>query len=425
VEEDVSDIHLPVLLGGAPIRTKPWEAYPKLMGAETTYVQQVLATDQWFGGSYTKQFEQALADYLGIQHAVAVNTGGMALQIALRVLGLKPGDEVLMQVDTCAADAFAVFNAGLVPIFADSDSERFTLNWDSAEKTVGPRTKAIIPVHIWGRPEDMDKTRDFAERHNLIILDDSCLALGAEWKNKRTGTFGSAGIFSFGSLKPFQAGGGAAIVTDDGDLARELRVSRNWGETQVEYGVRDQRELAWNGRVPEVVCAILLGQMEGYQEHLRTLQENAIRLEEMIKDLPGIRLMEKDDRITSQAHTQFLFKVDERELGMSRTVFARALEAEGLPLVWHGAFEPMTTLSFFCKGNWRTWATGYPELHRLEENYNRSYPGSEWGFGHVGMSIGRNVICSGSEALRDTADILERICVNAVRLTEEKPDTIS
>lgn len=359
-----------------------------------------------------------MAEYLGIQHAVTVNTGGMALQIALRALGLKPGDEVLMQVDTCAADAFAVFNAGLVPIFADSDPEKFSLDWESAEATVSERTKAIIPVHIWGRPEDLDKTRDFAMRHNLFILDDSCLALGAEWRSKRTGTFGSAGVFSFGSLKPFQAGGGAAIVTEDGDLARELRVSRSWGEMQVEYGFRDQRELAWNGRVPEVVSAILLGQMEGYQEHLSTLQENASRLEGLIKDFPGIRLLAKDDRITSQAHTQFRFNVGEKDLGMSRAIFARALEAESIPLVWHGAFEPMTTLSFFRKGNWRTWAAGYPDLNRLEENYSRPYPGSEWGFNHVGMSIGRNVLCSGLEALRDTANIIERICVNLQRIAE-------
>ena len=414
----MANTNLPVLLGGIPIRTKPWEPYPKIMGAELSYVQKLLETDQWFGGSFTKRFERVLAEYLGIQHAVTVNTGGMALQIALRTLGLRPGDEVLMQVDTCAADAFAVFNAGLVPIFADSNPEKFTLDWDSAEETVSARTKAIIPVHIWGRPEDLDRTREFAIRHNLIILDDSCLALGAEWRSKRTGTFGSAGVFSFGSLKPFQAGGGAALVTDDGDLARELRVSRSWGEMQVEYGIRDQRELAWNGRVPEVVSAILIGQMEGYQEHLSRLQENASRLEEMIQDFPGIRLLAKDDRITSQAHTQFRFNVDEKDLGMSRAIFARALEVEALPLVWHGAFEPMTSLSFFRKGNWRTWAAGYPDLNRLEENYTRSYPGSEWGFNHVGMSIGRNVLCSGLGGLRDTADILERICVNASRFSE-------
>ncbi len=306
---------LPVILGGNPIRTKPWGSYPKIMGNELDYVQQVLTSDQWFNGAVTRRFEQALADYLQVPHAVAVNTGGMALQIALRCLGLRPGDEVLMQIDTCAADAFAVFNAGLVPIFADSDPKSYSLDWKSAEETVGEKTRAIIPVHIWGRPEEMDKVQEFAQRHHLLVLDDACLAMGAEWRGRRTGTFGEAGVFSFGSLKPFQAGGGAAIVTGDADLARELRVSRSWGEMQEEYGIRDQRELAWNGRIPEVVSAVLCAQLEGYPAHLELLQDNAALLESLIAGFPGIRLLEKDDRITAQAYTQFRFNLDEAELG--------------------------------------------------------------------------------------------------------------
>jgi len=408
---------LPVILGGKLIRTKPWGSYPKIMGNELGYVQQVLTSDQWFNGSVTRRFEQALADYLKVPHAVAVNTGGIALQIALRCLGLRPGDEVLMQIDTCAADAFAVFHAGLVPIFADSDPKSYSLDWKSAEETVGVRTRAIIPVHIWGRPEEMDKVLEFAQRHHLLVLDDACLAMGAEWRSRRTGTFGEAGVFSFGSLKPFQAGGGAAIVTGDADLARELRVSRSWGEMQEEYGIRDQRELAWNGRIPEIVSAVLCAQLEGYNAHLALLQENAALLESMIADFPGIRLLDKDDRITAQAYTQFRFNLDEAELVSTRNAFAQALQAEGLPLVWHGAFEPITTLSFFRESRWRTWADGYPDPARLVENYNRSYPGSEFGFEHVGMSIGRNVLLCGREGLQDAAQIIERICLNAARLS--------
>jgi perosamine synthetase len=412
----MSLMDLPVMLNGKPIRTKAWELFPKIMGGELQRVKTVLESDQWFNGNTTKLFEKALAEYLGIQEAVAVNTGGMAIQIALRTLGISPGDEVLMQVDTCTADAFAVFNAGAVPVFADSDPETFMLDWNSVEDTIGPRTKAIIPVHIWGRPANLDQVQEITRRHDLLVLDDACLACGAEWRDKRVGTFGHAGVFSFGCLKPFQAGGGGAIVTDDVVLAREMRVSRSWGEMQHEYGIRDQKELAWNGRIPEIVCAVLLEQLKGYPKYLTTLQENAALLEERINDLPGIRIFEKDERITAQAHTQFLFKVDESELGMSREVFARALEAEGLPLVWHAAFEPMTTLSFFKEYRWRKWVGDPTQTDRLTENYHRPYPGSELGYQHIGMSIGRNVLCSGSQGIKDTVDIIERICTNADRL---------
>ncbi len=189
---------------------------------------------------------------------------------------------------------------------------------------------------------------------------------------------------------------------------------------QEEYGIRDQRELAWNGRIPEVVSAVLCAQLEGYPAHLALLQDNAALLESMIAAFPGIRLLEKDDRITAQAYTQFRFNLDEAELGSTRNAFAQALQAEGLPLVWHGAFEPITTLSFFRENRWRTWAAGYPDPDRLVENYSRSYPGSEIGFEHVGMSIGRNVLLCGREGLQDAAQIIERICTNAALLSGSK-----
>jgi dTDP-4-amino-4,6-dideoxygalactose transaminase len=412
----MSGISLPVLLGGKPIRAEPYEPFPRTFGDELDEVRAVLAGHDWLSGPVTERFEAAFAEYIGVRYAVAVNTGGMALQIALRCMGIEPGDEVLVQVDTCVADAFAIVNAGAVPIFADSDPETFMLDWSSVEETIGPCTKAIVPVHMWGRPEDMDAVADIANRHRLLVLDDACLAIGAEWRGRKVGTLGQAGVFSFGCLKPFQAGGGGAIVTDDDSLAREMRASRSWGETTDEFGIRDQRELAWNGRISDVLSAVLLAQLRGYPTHLATLQENAVKLERMIEPLPGIRLMPRDRRITAQAHTQFLFKIDEDALGVSLETFAQALQAEEIPMVWHGAFEPMTTLSFFRGGRWRTWAAGHSDHERLADNYTRPYPGAECGYYHVGVSIGRNVLFSGARAVEDTARMIERICLNAPRL---------
>jgi len=404
---------IPALLGGKRIRTQPFEPFPRILGNELEEVQKALLSDNWLNGSVTQRFEELFAAYVGARHAVAVNTGGMALQTAFRAIGLEPGDEVLVQVDTCVADAFSIFNAGCVPVLADSNPETFMLDWDSVEGTVGPRTKAIVPVHMWGRPEDMDAVAEVARKHNLIVIDDACLACGAEWRGKKAGTLGRAGVYSFGSMKPFQAGGGGAIVTDDDDLAKKLRGSRAWGDTVDELGVSDQTELAWNGRISEMMSAVLLGQLAGYSAHLKTLQDGASRLESLLRDLPGIRLMDADPRITAQAHTQFLFKIDEATLGLSQDTLAAALEAEGIPTVWHGAFQPMTSLSFFETGRWRTWAIGHTNHKRLAHNYERPYPGAERSFHHVGMSIGRNVLCSGDDAIEHTAAVFARICANA------------
>jgi dTDP-4-amino-4,6-dideoxygalactose transaminase len=128
----------PVLLGGKAIRTKSYQQYPRIMGNELQEVGKVLSGDNWLNANVTKRFEEALAEYVGSRFAVAVNTGGIALMTALRAMGIEPGDEVLMKMDTCVADAFAVFNVGGVPVFADSNPLDFSLDWDSVEKAIGP-----------------------------------------------------------------------------------------------------------------------------------------------------------------------------------------------------------------------------------------------------------------------------------------------
>ncbi|MBX7257070.1 MAG: DegT/DnrJ/EryC1/StrS family aminotransferase [Candidatus Hydrogenedentes bacterium] len=407
---------LPALLSGTPIITQPFVPFPRTLGNELDEVAGVLSSDNWLHASATQRFEKQFAGYIGARHAVAVNTGGMALQMAIRALGIGPGDEVLMQVDACIADAFAVFNAGAVPIFADSDPETFMLNLDSAEATVGPRTKAIIAIHMWGRPENMDAVAEFARKHSLILIDDACLACGAEWRGKKVGTLGQVGIFSFGSMKPLQAGGGGAIVTNDDGLANALRASRAWGDAVDITGISDQTELAWNGRISDILSAVLLGQLAGYPAHLKTLQDGASKLEHLISGIPGIRIMDHDARITAQAHTQFLFKIDEQIVGFSQNTLATALEAEGIPTVWHSAFQPVTTLSFFESERWRTWAVGHTNPKRLAHNYSRPYPGADRSFYHTGMSIGRTVLCSGDEAIHQTAAAIKRICANSEAL---------
>lgn len=409
----MSPVDRPALLGGTPIRSMPFAPYPRAFGGELDEVGQVLAGDRWLGGDVTRRFERELAGYLGGGHTVAVNTGGMALQLAFRALGIEPGDEILVRIDTCVADAFAAFNAGAVPVFADVDPQTFRLDFASAEETVGPRTRALVAVHMWGRPEDMDAAQAFAARYNLLLIDDACLALGAEWRGRKAGTFGHAGVFSFGWLKPFQAGGGGAIATAEEPLARELRALRAWGDLEEEFGARDQKELAWNGRLSDILAAVLSAQLKGYPAYLAELQRNAQALEYLLEGLPGIRPLPRDARVTAEAHTQFPLQVDESALGCSLDTLAAALEAEGVPGVWHAAFEPLTALTFFTSGRWRTWAVGHPDHARLERNYARPYPGAERLYRHAGIGLGRNVLASGEEGVRDTAAILARICAHA------------
>lgn len=206
-------------------------SYPRIMGNEVKAVKKVLETPYWNmssgRGLVHEGLEEEFAKYVGCKYAVAVNTGGMAIQMVLRALGIKPGDEVIHQIDTCVADPFAVINAGAIPIFADIDKSTFMLSGESVESLISDKTKAIKPVHIWGNPENMDMILKIAREYNLHVIEDCCLALGAKYKGKMVGSIGDAGVFSFGCLKPVQAGEGGMITTNSESLAKELRTIRS------------------------------------------------------------------------------------------------------------------------------------------------------------------------------------------------------
>lgn len=407
---------MPVLLGGTPLRIAPFSRWPVATGDELRELASVLGQEVWLDGATTLAFEHELARYLGASHVIAVNSGGMALQMAIRGLGLVPGDEVIVPVDTCVADAFAVFNAGAVPLFADTDPETLTLDWASVEETLGPRTRAVIVVHPWGRPADMDRAREVAERHGLLLIDDACQALGAEWRGRKAGTLGDVGIHSFGWMKPLQGGGGGAIVTADASTAHAMVALRAWGDRETAYGETDYRDLAWNGRLSEFVAAVLHSQLRTYPSRLLEIQANAARLERRLEALPGFSVLPADSRMTSQGYAKLLLKANLGAFGISLDTLAIALNAEGVPEVWHAAFHPLTELSFFAEGRWRVWAQAHPDPERLARNYARPYPGADCIYREVGLSIGRRALLSESAA-DDVAAMAERVWRHRSALT--------
>lgn len=412
------------LFGGKPAFTATLDTYPRPFGDELLELRKVLESRRWnvgYGAGAAQELEEKVAQYLGVRYAVAVNTGGMTLQMSLRVLGVEPGDEVLFQVDTCSADANAAMNARATPIFVDSDLETFMLNKMSLESWVSPRSKILIPIHMWGRPENMDMIEDVARKYNLIILEDACLAFGAEWKGVKVGRFGKVGCFSFGCLKSLQAGEGGMIVTDDENLWKELRMLRPWGDMSDTYGVRDQRELAWNGRPSQFVCAVALAQFRSFPEHLERLNQGAAHLRKLLDGIPGIVNMPEDKRITKEAFTQFVFKMDEDLAGCSRDAFDAALKAEGLPGVWHGAFEPINTLTLWKGNRWKTWINHHEDLNFVARNYTHIFKNALHNFNHSGVSISRDVLTAAPEVRVQAAETIRKVCEYARELRSWKP----
>ena len=382
--------------------------HPRPMANEIGAVTSVLRGSRWnmaYGkGLVHERLEAEFSEYVGTAHAIAVNTGGMALQMSMRALGLKPGDEVIHQVDTCAATAQAVMAAGCTPLFADISERTMMLDARSVEDTVGTRTRALVATHMWGNPEDMTAVAKVAERHDLHVIEDTCLSLGASIDGRMVGSFGRVGVFSFGCIKPIQGGEGGMIVTSDEALARELRAMRHWGDRTIEYGVRDTLQPAWNGRMSEIVAAVVAEQLKGYPAHLATLHAAVAEFQAFLMRIEGLGLVLGNAASAREcAFTQVVLRIDEAALGWTKSAFMEALAARGVP-VWHANFEPINSLTLFRESAWEDWLPK-ADLERTRANYRAPYSAAQRVFDSSGLGLGKMNFLSRQNLRHLTAQI--------------------
>jgi dTDP-4-amino-4,6-dideoxygalactose transaminase len=217
-------------------------------------IDRVLESSHFVLGPEVKAFEEEFAAYCQTDHSVGVNTGTSALHLAMLAAGIGPGDEVITIPFTFVATAAAVAYAGATPVFVDIDPVSYTMDPSKIEAAITPRTKAILPVHLYGQVADMDPIREIARRHGLIVIEDAAQAHGAEYRGRRAGSLGDIGCFSFYPGKNLGAyGEGGAITTNNAEYARRVRMLRDWG-TEQKY----HHELkGYNFRLEEIQAAIL------------------------------------------------------------------------------------------------------------------------------------------------------------------------
>ncbi len=234
-------------------------------------IRQVLEASWYVLGDQGRQLEEAFAAWLGMPHAVGVGNGTDAIQLALVALGVEPGDEVITTPTTAAPTAMAIRSAGAVPVFADIDARTFALDPAAVERCITPRTRAIVPVHLYGHPADMDPLLALARAHNLKVVEDCAQAHGARCRGRLVGTLGDAAAFSFYPSKNLGAFGDAgAVVCPDPDLARRLRMLRNYGEEERYHHTIE----GVNSRLDEIQAAILrakLPHLDGWNERRRAI----------------------------------------------------------------------------------------------------------------------------------------------------------
>jgi perosamine synthetase len=287
--------------GGEPVRKKLFPAYNTIGKEEKEAVQKVLDsgnlsqylgawTDDFFGGPMVRKLEEDWCKTFGSEYAVSVNSNTSGLFSAIGACGIEPGDEVIVSPYTMSASAIAPVVYGGVPVFADIDPDTFCLDPKSIEAKITPRTKAVLIVHIFGHPADMDAIMPIARKHNLRVIEDCAQAPMGKYKGKYVGTIGDIGVFSLNYHKHIHTGEGGIIVTHDAVLAEKLQLIRNHAENVVEAkGVKDiTNMIGYNYRMTEIEAAIGIEQLKKLPQLLEQRLKNARFLHEAIGNINGL-----------------------------------------------------------------------------------------------------------------------------------------
>ncbi len=255
---------------------------PDITQLEIDAVCDVLRSPNLSLGPKLSEFEKAFCDRIGTKRAIAVNSGTSALFLCLKAMGIGPGDEVITTPFTFVASATSIMMTGARPVFADIDPDTLNLDVNAVRAWVNTRTKAILPVEVFGNPAGMDSLAEFAREHHLWVIEDSCEALGSEHNGRKSGTFGNMGVFAFYPNKQMTTGEGGMIVTDCEDWA-DLCVSlRNQGRS-TEAAWLSHKRLGYNYRLSDINCALGLAQLSRLDDFIAKRTQVAAWYQERLK----------------------------------------------------------------------------------------------------------------------------------------------
>ena len=323
------------LLGGTPVRGNPWPQWPARGPEEERVVIAALRDGDWGGFPLPNEraatFARAFAERHDSAHALCVANGTVSLEVALQAMGVEPGAEVIVPAYTFEATASAALFAGCVPVFADIAPDTYCIDAGAAEALVTERTQAIVPVHLAMTVADLDSVGALAEKHGLVVLEDCAHAHGARWRGRGVGSWGDAGSFSFQSSKLMTSGEGGIVTTSDDAILDRLHALVNCGRQRPDAAA-PASVIGHNYRMTDLQAAILEVQLRRLDRQHEIRAVNARRLRAAIEDIDGLTNLRIDDRVTTQAIYQFVFRFDgDAFAGLDRDTFVAALEAEGVP----------------------------------------------------------------------------------------------
>jgi dTDP-4-amino-4,6-dideoxygalactose transaminase len=411
-----ADVHRLALFGGPRAIARPFKRYNPIGPEESRAAKAVVDTgvlsqflgvwhEDFCGGPKVREFERACEAYLGVKHAVTVNSCTSALIAAIGAIGIEPGDEVIVSPWTMAASATAIVHWNAIPVFADIEPDTFCLAPKSVEANITPYTRAILAVDIFGQSADMEALLAIASRHGLKVITDAAQAPGALYKGRRAGTLAHMGAFSLNYHKHIHTGEGGIVVTNDDRLADRARLIRNHAEAVVAAkGETDlSNMLGYNFRLGEIECAIGLEQLKKLDGLVASRQRAAARLTAGLRGLPGLRTPVVRHDCT---HVYYVYPLvlELDKLGVSRQRIHEALVAEGVEGL----------------------GAGYTSLHRLPMYQQKIAYGSR-GFPWVPGVAHRDVdyrqgICPVAEKLHGETFLGLQTCLH--QLDDEETDLV-
>ena len=418
------DADKPAILGGKPLSTRDWQKWP-IWNPETDEkrVLEVLRSGVWSRAGVVTEFESKWAETMGARRCLSVVNGTNALICALANFDIGGGDEVLVPPYTFIATIQAVLQNGAMPVFVDTDPETFQMDADKIEAKITPRTRAILPVHIAGLPADMDRIMKIAKKHNLLVIEDACQAWLVEVNNKKVGTIGNAGCYSFQNSKNITMGEGGAIVSDDDSFMDRCFSYHSYGNpygTVVgEVGAGTIR-LGTKLRLTEFQAAIGLAQLTRLEEQTVTRSENAKHLRSMLQEIPGIVPYRLYDNVTRAAFHLFPFRYKKESFaGLPRATFLKALQAEGVPC--SSGYTPLNTMPYLANAfQTKNFKKMYPkEMLDSKKYYADNQCPENDELCNEAVWFTQNILLGDKADMEIIADAINKIRKNASRIKQQ------
>lgn len=319
---------------------------PDITKREIEIINQVLSTPCLSIGPKIIEFEKKMAEYIGAKYAVAVNSGTSALHLCIRSLGIKDGDEVITTSFSFIASANCILYERAKPVFVDIDAKTLCIDTERIEKKITRRTKAILPVHVFGHPCEMDRIMEIAKRYGLAIIEDACEAIGSDYKGKKAGSFGDVGVFAFYPNKQITTAEGGMIVTNDENIAKLCRSMRNQGRDE-HSGWLSHSRLGYNYRMSELSASMGVVQMERVDEILDKRRKVASIYNKKLKNIDGIKTPFVSPTVNMSWFVYVVILDRKRFTGKDRNNIMHKLKSRGVSC--SNYFPPIHLEPFYIK----------------------------------------------------------------------------